>query len=211
MYLYIQSHSLGKDQVRLTYLGEKKTPGEQAFVHMPATTSPGSSSAASETGWDWACWRQGKEPAGPQHGTVWDLTHLTEANLNHMLIVRKEPAFRDFDCRVQLQQKKTTSGRVPAPLLHLGRIQGRENARGSLTFWDGANEEFRSESLQTLGEFRSKSVLSSFTLLPCCGISFHLALRPCFSRSSRGNVLVSVLSNILGNGSESWNLTKSYV
>lgn len=180
-------------------------------MHTPSTTSPGSSSAASETGWDWACWRQAEEPAGPQHGTVWDLSHLTEATLKHMPMVREEPAFRDFDCRVQLQQKKLTWERAPVSVLPLGRIQGREDARGSLTFWDGANEEFGSKSLQTLGEFRSKSVLSNFTLLPCCCILFHLALQPCFSRSSRGNLLVSVLSNILGNSSESWNLTKTHV
>lgn len=120
-------------------------------MHTPATTTPESSSVAPETGWDWACWRQAEEPAGPQHGTVWDLSHLTEANLNHMPIVREEPAFRDFDCRVQLQQKKLTWETVPGSLQHLGKIQGREDARGSLTFWDGANEEFGSKSLQTLG------------------------------------------------------------
>lgn len=108
--------------------GGKNIPGEQAFVHTPTTTSPGSSSAVS--GWDWACWRQAKEPAGPQHGTAWDLSHLTEDNLNHMPIVGEEPAFRDFDCRVQLQQKKNWPQKESQPCsctweeFKTGRMQG---------------------------------------------------------------------------------------
>lgn len=135
---------------------KKKNQGEQTFVDVPA-----------------------RAPAGPQHGT----------DLNPVPTARKEPAFRDLDCReIWLNQnKKATSGESPLySVLHLGRIESREDARGSLTLCNRANEVFGSKSLQTSSDPNPRFPTVHFTRV--CGISFHLVLLLCLSRIRHGNL-----------------------
>lgn len=66
------------------------------------------------------------------------------------------------------------------------------------------------KSLQTLVMFRSKSALSNFTLYPCLWHLISLGTPAMFFKKQTWKP-IGFSSNVLGNSSETWNLTDTRV